>query len=739
MKLSFGSILRPISTGLGCAAVLLFLANSALAEVRLPKIFGSHMVLQQGAPLIFWGWAEPNETVHLQLGTNKAEAQANARGEWKATLPAITAGGPYVVKVTGSSTVEFENVMVGEVWLCSGQSNMEMGIASCKDAKEEVAAADYPNIRIMLVAKRWTPEPQSDIEGTWKVCSPKTVAEGGWGGFSAAAYYFGRELHKKLGVAVGLIDASWGGTRIEPWTPPEGFASVPALQRDFMLVKLGDPRTTEHQERLGQVIQETENWVAAARSAMTERKSVPVMPQYPAELLPPRDVQQATALYNGMIHPLRPFAFRGAIWYQGESNSDEGMLYTERMKALVNGWRSLWNLGDFPFIFVQIAPYNYGGDAERIGRFWEAQAAAETVIPNVGMVVINDIGNLRDIHPANKQEVGRRLALWALAKTYGQKNVVYSGPKFKALEIEGNKLRITFSDAAGGLASRDSKPLSWFEVIDRDDGGFVHADVKIENDALVLTAPGVEHPVAMRFAWSMLAEPNLMNSEGLPAGAFRAGTVPDRDLLGMKVPEAKDYQVVYDIDLAKVGEDFSYAVDNSGKIKADFDRIAYFLELQGSDYATDYVYVSMDAFTKDLSKIGIPTFKSGARFQQDVAKLNVYSNVKSLVTGTGLDGGNIEFWPGNYGMANTSKVPGASDTSYDTGDEANDSADGYGSMQVHNHAANQTLFAVNHWRMGAKADIGIGNQPKGNPDWTFAENAGVYQAKRLRVLVRTVK
>lgn len=736
MKISFGSTLRPIATGLACAVLLLVLANTAPAEVRLPRVFGSNMVLQQDAPLNFWGWAGPNETVQVQLGSNKAEARANDRGEWKLTMPAMKAGGPYVVKISGSTTVEFENVKIGEVWLCSGQSNMEMGIASCKDAREEIAAADYPDIRLLMVAKRWTPEPQSDMEGEWKICSPKTVAEGGWGGFSAAAYYFGRELHKKLGVAVGLIDASWGGTRIEPWTPPEGFASVPALQQDSALVKLGDPRTPEHQERLGKVIQETERWVAAARAAMTDRKAVPVMPLYPAELLPPHDLQQATALYNGMIHPLLPFVFRGAIWYQGESNLDEGRLYTERMKALVNGWRAIWNLGDFPFIFAQIAPYNYGGDAERMGIFWEAQAAAEALIPNVGMAVINDIGNLKDIHPANKQEVGRRLALWALARTYGQKNVVYSGPKFKSMQIDADKLRITFSDVAGGLVSRDKQPLNWFEVIDRDEGGFVHAEAKIENDSVVLSAPGVEHPVAMRFAWSMLAEPNLMNSEGLPAGAFRAGTVPERDLLGMKVPEAKDYQVVYDIDLSKLGEDFSYAVDNSGKIKAGFDRIAYFLELQGPAYATDYVYVSMDAFTTDLSKIGIPTFKSGARFMQDVARLDVYSNVKGIVTGAGLEGGNIEFWPDNYGTANPRKVPGASDTAYDTGDEPSTASDGYGSMQVHNHAANQTLFAVNHWREGAKADIGIGNQPQGSPDWTFAANAGSYKAKRLRVLVR---
>ncbi|MGO9202164.1 MAG: sialate O-acetylesterase, partial [Limisphaerales bacterium] len=204
--------------------------------MRLPGIFGSHMVLQQEKPLVIWGWAQPNETVALQLGSESGQAQANDRGQWRAVLPAMKAGGPFTLAVHGSSTVELDDVMIGEVWLASGQSNMEMGIGAALNGREEIAAADYPGIRLMLVPKRWTPEPQNDMQGAWKVCSPKTVAEDGWGGFSAAAYYFGRELHRKLGVAVGLIDASWGGTRIEPWTPPEGFAEVPALNREFELV-----------------------------------------------------------------------------------------------------------------------------------------------------------------------------------------------------------------------------------------------------------------------------------------------------------------------------------------------------------------------------------------------------------------------------------------------------------------------------------------------------------------------
>jgi len=708
--------------------------GTAKADVRLPQVFSSHMVLQQDKPVVIWGWAQPNEKVTVEVATANQQVQANERGEWKAVLPAMKAGGPYTVTVSGSNTVRFEDVMVGEVWLCSGQSNMEMGIGACLDAQKEIAAADYPGIRLLLVTKSFKPVPQNDIEGTWKVCSPKTVAEGGWAGFSACAYYFGRELHKKLGVAVGLIDSSWGGTRIEPWTPPEGFAVVPALKHEYERVQLGDPRTAAHQQRLEKVLQETEQWQAAARQALTARALIPPMPTYPAELLPPSDVQQATALYNGMIHPVQPYALRGAIWYQGESNATEGMLYAERMKALIAGWRQVWGEGDFPFYFVQIAPYTYGFNAEVIGEFWEAQTAAQA-IPNTGMAVITDIGDLKDIHPRNKQEVGRRLALWALANTYGQENLVYSGPTFKAMTIEDDKLRLSFDHVGGGLASREGKPLNWFEVIDADEGGFVRAEARIDGSTIVLSAPGVKHPVAMRFAWSMLAEPNLMNAEGLPANAFRSGTVPKRDLLTLKVPESKDYQLVYDLDLNKLGAELTYDVDNHSKIQQPFDRIAYFMELEGADKNTQYLYVSMDSFTDGLDKIGVPTPKSGARFQQNVANLNVYSNVKGIVTGTGLKGGNIEFWPNNYGAANSANVPNASAQVYDFGDEQADPEDGYGSMQIHNHDARQTLFALNHWKEGSHADLGIGNQPTANPDWTFAGNAGSYQVKRLRVLV----
>jgi len=711
------------------------LCQSAWAEVRLPNVFGSHMVVQQQKPLVFWGWAQPKETVTVQIANESRTAQANERGEWKTELPAMKAGGPYALTVSGSSVVKFEDVMVGEVWLCSGQSNMEMGIGAVRDGAKEIAAANHPGIRLLMITNRWTPAPRTDVEGTWKVCSPETVAAGGWGGFSAAGYFFGRELHQKLNVAVGLIDASWGGTKIEPWTPPEGFAAVPALKQEYERLRLADPRTPAHQERLEQVLHDTERWLAAARQALTHRTNAPSMPTYPEELLPPHELQHRTALYNGMIHPLVPFALRGAIWYQGESNVGEGMLYAERMKALVGGWRQVWGDNNLAFYFVQIAPYTYKGKSAAVAEFWEAQAAAQA-IPNSGMVVINDIGDLKDIHPANKQEVGRRLALWALAKTYGQKDLVYTGPSFKAMSVDGDKMRLTFDNVGGGLASRDGKPLSWFEIVDAEEGGFVKADARIDGSTVVLSAPGVKRPAAVRFAWDMLAEPNLMNAEGLPAGAFRAGTVPTRDLMARHVPEAKEYQLVYDLDLVGLGPTIKYGADNDARLQPPFDRIAYCLELQKSDGTGEYVYVSMDPFTDALDKIGVPTFQSGARFQRNVSNLNVYSNVKGVVTGTGLTGGNIEFWPDNYGGANSAKVPNASSQVYDFGDEPSAPRDGYGSMQIHNHDARQVLLALNHWREGSGADAGIGNQPTGNADWTFAGNAGSYQSVRLRVLVR---
>lgn len=715
---------------------ILTLGFNLRAELKLPAIFGDHMVLQQNQSDPVWGWDAPGTKITVSFAGQNYSTVAGADGKWSVKLAPVPANAtPQTLTVTGSTQRELQDVLIGEVWLCSGQSNMEMGVGMVQDGAKEIAAANFPNIRLMMVPNLWRPQPEADMAGTWKICSPENIAAGGWSGFSAAGYFFGRELHRKLNVPVGLIDADWGGTRIESWTPPEGFAAVPALSSLNLAVQLGDPRSPAHKQKLEQFLDETEKWLTSARTALTDSALVPTMPAYPQELLPPHDLQNSTALYNGMIHPVQPFGIRGAIWYQGEANNGEGMLYTEKMKALVGGWRQLWGEGDFPFYFVQIAPFNYGNNPEQLSELWEGQTAAAKEIPNAGMAVINDIGNLQDIHPKNKQEVGRRLALLALAQTYGQKDVVSSGPTFQSLSIEGGTLRVRFDHADGGLASRDGQSLNWFEIIDADDGGFVKAEARIDGASVVLSSPTVRHPAAMRFAWHQLAEPNLMNGAGLPAGAFRAGNIPKRDWLGMHVPEVKSYQLVYDLDLAKLGTDIHWDVDNRSKIHAPFDRVAYSLELEAADGSTRAVYVSMDAFTDSLDKIGVPTVQSGAHFQQDVAQLNIFSNVKNLVTGTNLAGGNLEFWPNNYGPNNSAKVPNASSAAFDFGDEPSDPADGYGSMQVHNHDAEQTVFAVNHWREGQRADVGIGNAPDGNQDWTFAANAGSYKSKRLRIFV----
>lgn len=724
------AFLLSIWIGLTC------LAAAARADLRLPSIFGSHMVLQQDKPIVLWGWDQPGQQVAVQIDNNTATASANDAGEWKVTLPPLKASGsPIAVTVTGSSKVTFDDVLVGEVWICSGQSNMEFGIGNTINGKQEIANADYPDIRLMKVDKSWKPSPQADMTGQWKVCTPESVAQGGWNGFSAVGYFFGRELHKQLNVPIGLIDATWGGTAIQSWTPPQGFAAVPALKADYDRLQLAIPGTPVHDQQLGQAIDAIDAWSAAARKSLADHTLPPAAPSVPADLLGPDNVQSATALFNGMIHPLCPFGIRGAIWYQGEANEGEGALYTQRMKGLIGGWRSIWGEGDFPFYFVQIAPYNYGAKHQDLPRFWEAQAAAEKEIPNTGMIVVNDIGNIRDIHPKNKQEVGRRLALRALTDTYGKTDLISRSPTFKSMAAEGSTLRVTFDNAGTGLASRDSKPLTWFEIADADEGGFQKATATVDGPSVLLTADGVKNPVAVRFAWDQFAEPNLVNSAGLPASAFHAGDIPVRDEITRHVAEAKNYQLVYDLDPSKQGPVIQYTADNHAAITQPFDRIAYAMELRDSGGQTRWVYVSLDAFTNDVNKIGVPTYASGARFQQNLAHLNVYSNVDGIVTGEDLSGGNIEFWPNNYAPQNSGNVPNASNETFDFGDEMTEPADGYGSMQIHNHDAKQTLFALNHWREGEHADLGVGNAPSGNPDWTFAQNADSYASARLRIFV----
>ena len=510
-------------------AVNLALIFGLRAELKLPGVISDHMVLQQKQANPIWGWDTPGTKITVSFGGKSVSTQAGDDGKWSVKLPPMPANSvPTALVVKGSSQREIQDVLMGEVWLCSGQSNMEMGLGAVQDGTNEIAAANFPNMRLLMVPNSWKPEPQVDQSGSWKVCTPTNISQDGWKGFSAAAYFFGRELHRKLNVPIGLIDATWGGTRIESWTSPEGFATVPALKDLHTALQIADFHTAVHQQRLKQYLDDTEKWIPLARAAQSNQTVVPTMPAYPPELLPPHDLEDSTALYNGMICPLHPFGIRGVIWYQGEANNGDGMVYFEKMKALIGGWRQVWGEENFPFYFVQIAPYDYGDNPENLCELWEAQAIAAREIPNTGMAVINDIGDLKDIHPKNKQEVGRRLALLALAKTYGRPEIVCSGPTFQSMGIEGDTLRIHFANADGGLVSRDGQPMNCFEISNAREGGFVTARPQIDGSTIVLSSPEIQHPVAMRFAWKQTAEPNLMNKAGLPGGAFRAGTVPKR-------------------------------------------------------------------------------------------------------------------------------------------------------------------------------------------------------------------
>lgn len=483
------------------------------AAVKLPAIFTSHMVLQQDKPLPVWGWADPGEEVTVTFGEAKATAKADAKGNWKVTLPEQKrSADPRDLVVAGSNTLKVEDVLVGEVWICSGQSNMQWSVKQSANPQAEIAAANYPNIRLFAVPLVPAGTPTSDVVAKWEQCSPATV-----GDFSAVAYFFGREIQKQLnGAPVGLIRTAWGGTRIEPWTPPVGFESVPATAKELEVIKKGNADFRAAQEAH---VKQVKDWVAASEAALSAGQEISPAPAYPAH--PLNSNRTHTGLYNGMVHALVPFAFRGALWYQGESNRMDGVYYADLKEALVTGWRKTWNQGDFPFYYVQIAPWNYGKDAPaKLAELWEGQTKALR-IPNTGMAGTCDIGDLKDIHPVNKQEVGRRLALWALAKDYGKTDLVYSGPMYDSIAVEGNKVRVKFKFAEGGLVSRDSQPLTWF-LIAGDDKKFVKANAVIEGNEVIVDAPGIDKPAAVRFGWHQFAEPNLANKAGLPAVPFRS-------------------------------------------------------------------------------------------------------------------------------------------------------------------------------------------------------------------------
>ena len=415
-----------------------------------------------------------------------------------ATLQPLPVGGPYKMRVEGSGqTVTLDNILVGDVWICSGQSNMEMGIGNVNDAQSEIASANYPQIRLFTVKKKVAYEPQltvirsdSDLMGQWSVCSPETVRTGGWNGFTAVGYFFGRQLNQDEKVPIGLIHTSWGGTIAEAWTSAEALQAMP----DF--------RSALEQ-------------MAAKRTAPPPDK-------------PDNNPNQVTVLYDAMIAPLIPYGIKGAIWYQGESNAGRAYQYRTLLPTMIKDWRTRWGEGDFPFFIVQLANFQKS-DPNPKDDAWaelrEAQSMTAKTLPKTGIAVTIDIGDAADIHPKNKQEVGRRLALCAEAIAYGKK-VEYSGPAYKLMSPAkgGSALKLTFDHAAGGLTAKGDK-LTGFAIAG-EDKKFVWADAQIEGNSVIVSSPEVPHPVAVRYAWHTNPVCNLYNKAGLPASPFRTDDWP---------------------------------------------------------------------------------------------------------------------------------------------------------------------------------------------------------------------
>ena len=428
------------------------------------------MVLQQQSQAAVWGWAEAGEDVTVSLAGTQAATKAGADGKWLVKLQTPAAGGPHELVVKGKNELKFKDVLVGEVWICSGQSNMEWTVGNSLNPQEEAKNAAYPQIRMFTVGKNPSEKPLDDVNGDWKVCNPQTVP-----GFSACGYFFARHLHKELNVPVGMINTSWGGTICETWTSREALAADPDMQV--------------------------------------------LLDKYPK--FQPGQPNQSCALYNGMIHPLVPYGLKGAIWYQGESNVGRAVQYRKLFPTMIGDWRKRFGQGDFQFLFVQLAPYKYGHDPKLLAEQWESQLKT-LATPNTGMCVTTDIGNVTDIHPKNKQEVGRRLALWALGTTYGKPGLVYSGPLYESMAVENNQIRLKFKHVGGGLVADGGKPLALSHfTIAGEDQNFVPATAVIENDTVVVSSDKVPKPVAVRFAWDQTAEPNFFNKEHLPASPFR--------------------------------------------------------------------------------------------------------------------------------------------------------------------------------------------------------------------------
>jgi sialate O-acetylesterase len=555
--------------GLSLLLFLLAAPRTAPADVRMPALFGDHMVLQQDSKIPVWGWADAGEAVTVTLGKQTAQTTADADGKWRVDLkPLATAATPLTLTVTGGNSLKFDDVLVGDVWVCSGQSNMEFDLGGnwggghtfggAANAATAVPAANDPQMRFFVVKNEIALEPEAEVKGKWKVCAPDSAAV-----FSAVGYFFGRELRRTLNRPIGLIGTYWGGM------PAQAFTSLSGLEKDPPFTHYVDA----YRKDLANYPKAKEDYPAllAAYQADLKKWNETVAPIYkpilrqwreavdqaaksglppPAEPTPSTPMPNApdwpegapytpTVLYNGMIEPLIPYAIKGVIWYQGESNVGNGLEYRTLFPRMISDWREKWGRGDFPFLYVQLAAYLAPQSKPSEGG-WAYLREAQLMtlsLPNTGMAVTIDIGNGYDIHPKDKLDAGLRLARAARHVAYKQK-LVYSGPIYDSMKVDGNKICLNFKDTGGGLQmsvppwTPNGKPkpepteLTGFAIAGAEQN-WVWAKAKIVGNTVVVSSDQVPAPVAVRYGWASNPSCNLYNKEGLPASPFRTDDWPE--------------------------------------------------------------------------------------------------------------------------------------------------------------------------------------------------------------------
>lgn len=494
--------------------------NQAQAKIKLPAIIGDNMVLQQGQKNPLWGWAEPGETITVAVDGQSYTAVADDKGKWTVTINPLKVGGPYEIVIKGKETVTLKNVLAGEVWICSGQSNMAWPVSAANDADLEIMTANYPNIRLISVPQVGTQEAKDDFNGKWEPCSPQTVAN-----FSAVGYFFGRQLYQTLNVPIGLIDNAWGGSSAEAWVNRKRLEDEPAFKGLLERWKKTE-ETYDHDKAMAAYNKRLDQWKEAVKKAKAAGKPQPRRPRAPRN--PLTGNHRPANIYNGVLHPTIGYGIKGVIWYQGESNASRAYQYRKLFPYMIQNWRDEWKQGDFPFYWVQLADFR-SEKPEPADSDWaelrEAQTMTMSELPNTGEAVILNLGEAADIHPKNKQDVAKRLARWALAKDYGVK-VVHQSPKYKSMEIKGNKAILTFEHVGGGLDTFDVTTPIGFTIAD-EDKKFVKANARIiAKDKIEVWSDAVSAPAAVRYAWADNPVCNVQNKEGLPLTPFRTDDWP---------------------------------------------------------------------------------------------------------------------------------------------------------------------------------------------------------------------